>query len=54
MKDCVYPDCFNCRKKDCDMEWYDISNMLKRRNANETKCKHNCKNKELLCVKEGI
>ncbi len=31
MKDCKYPNCFECDRPDCDMEKKDIAALLKRR-----------------------
>ena len=31
MKNCIYPKCIECQKKDCDMEQKDIVSLLKRR-----------------------
>lgn len=31
MKDCKYPNCFECDKEDCEMEEKDIQTILKRR-----------------------
>lgn len=34
MKDCKYPNCFECTHDDCDMEKKDIAALLKRRRWN--------------------
>lgn len=46
MKDCNYPNCFNCTQEDCDKELKDIQALLKRRRWNNNPQKYRDKQNE--------
>ena len=46
MKDCNYPNCFNCTKEDCDKEQKDIQALIKRRRWRDNPQKYNEKQRK--------